>query len=130
SKMPEVHPDKDVPTSFLNKYPMKNDEEVLPRDAIKLDDDMAVAMRKMKRSFELNRRLPQVDCRICGYQSCQALTDAVVNNKADIRQCIFVQRILEQTDKMTTSEAIRIERNIWGDQKLDKDSLKGLDITP
>ena len=103
--------------------------EVKPRSMDKLDDDMAVAMRKMKRSFELNRRLPQVDCRICGYKSCQALTDAVVNNKADIRQCIFVQRILEQTDKMTTAEAIRIERNIWGDKKLDKDSLKGLDIT-
>ena len=103
--------------------------EVKPRSMDKLDDDMAVAMRKMKRSFELNRRLPQVDCRICGYKSCQALTDAVVNNKADIRQCIFVQRILEQTDKMTTAEAIRIERGIWGDQKLDKDSMKGLDIT-
>ena len=63
------------------------------------------------------------------FNSCQALTDAVVNNKADIRQCIFVQRILEQTDKMTTAEAIRIERNVWGGQKLDKDSLKGLDIT-
>ena len=103
--------------------------KVMPRSMDKLDDDMAVAMRKMKRSFELNRRLPQVDCRICGFKSCQALTDAVVNGKADIRQCIFVQRILEQTDKMTTSEAIRIGREIWGDKKLDKDSLKGLDIT-
>lgn len=102
--------------------------EVKPRPMDKLDDDMSVAMRKMKRSFELNRSLPQVDCRICGYQSCHALTDAVVNGDADIRQCIFVQRILEQTDKMTTTEAIRVERGIWGDQKLDKDSLKGLDL--
>lgn len=103
--------------------------KVKPRSMDKLDDDMAIAMRKMKRSFELNRHLPQVDCRICGYKSCQALTDAVVNNRADIRQCIFVQRILEQTDKMTTAEAIRLERDIWGDQKLDKTSLKGLDLS-
>ncbi|MBO4281859.1 MAG: 4Fe-4S binding protein [Bacteroidales bacterium] len=102
--------------------------KVEPRSMDKLDEDIGVAMRKMKKSFELNSNLPQVDCRICGYQSCKALSDAVVNGQADIRQCIFVQRIMELTDKMSTAESIRLQRNIWGDQKLDKDSLKGMAI--
>ncbi len=102
--------------------------EVQPRPMDKLDDNISIAMRKMKKVFEISNSLPQVDCRICGYQTCMALAEAVVNNKADIRQCIFVQRILEQTDKLTTAEALKITKRIWGEAKLDKDSIKTLDM--
>lgn len=102
--------------------------EVYPRSMDKLDDNISVAMRKMKKVFEITNDLPQVDCRICGYQTCKALAEAVVNNTADIRQCFFVQRILEQTDKLTTTEALKITRKVWGDIKLDKDSIKHLDL--
>lgn len=102
--------------------------KVEPRSIDKLDDDISIAMRKMKKSFEINAKLPQVDCRICGYQSCKALSEAIVNGKADIRQCIFVQRMLEQTDKQTSYESINIERKIWGNKKLDKNIIKGFDL--
>ncbi len=102
--------------------------EVLPRSMDKLDDNISVAMRKMKKVFEINEDLPQVDCRICGYQTCKALSEAVVNNEADIKQCIFVQRILEQTDKLTTMEALKITKKVWGEAKLDKNSIKNLDL--
>ena len=102
--------------------------EVQPRSMDKLDDNISVAMRKMKKVFEITNDLPQVDCRICGYQTCKALAEAVVNNKADIRQCIFVQRILEQTDKLTTAEALKITKKVWGEVKVDKDSIKHLDL--
>lgn len=102
--------------------------EVQPRSMDKLDDNISVAMRKMKKVFEITNDLPQVDCRICGYQTCKALAEAVVNNTADIRQCFFVQRILEQTDKLTTAEALKITKKVWGEIKLDKDSIKHLDL--
>lgn len=102
--------------------------EVLPRSMDKLDDDIAVAMRKMKKVFEINNNLPQVDCRICGYQTCKALAEAVVNNESDIKQCVFVQRILEQTDKMTTAEALALGKKVWGESKLDKYSIKNLNL--
>lgn len=101
---------------------------VQPRSMDKLDDNISVAMRKMKKVFEITNDLPQVDCRICGYQTCKALAEAVVNNVADIRQCIFIQRILEQTDKLTTTEALKITKKVWGEVKLDKDSIKHLDL--
>ena len=102
--------------------------EVQPRSMDKLDDNISVAMRKMKKVFEITNDLPKVDCRICGYQTCKALAEAVVNNQADIRQCIFVQRILEQTDKLTTAEALKITKKVWGEVKVDKDSIKHLDL--
>jgi len=103
-------------------------EKIEPRSMDKLDDNIAVAMRKMKKVYEITQDLPQVDCRICGYQSCKALAESVVNNEADVRQCLFVQRILEQTDKMTYSEVLKMTREIWGDKKVDKDSIKHLDL--
>lgn len=102
--------------------------EVKPRSMDKLDDNISVAMRKMKKVFEITNDLPKVDCRICGYQTCKALAEAVVNNQADIRQCFFVQRILEQTDKLTTMEALKLTKKVWGEVKLDKDSIKHLDL--
>ena len=102
--------------------------EVQPRSMDKLDDNVAIAMRKMKKVFEITNDLPKVDCRICGYQTCKALAEAVVNDKADIRQCVFVQRILEQTDKLTPQEALKITKQIWGEIKLDKNSIKHLDL--
>lgn len=86
--------------------------KVEPRSMDKLDDDIAVAMRKMKKAYEINSHLPQVDCRICGYQSCKELAIAIVNQKASMTHCIFVQRVLEQGDKLTNMESIKITRKI------------------
>jgi ArsR family metal-binding transcriptional regulator len=97
---------------------------VHPRSIMKLDDDMAEAMIKMKRIYELNRLLPQVDCGICGSPTCKSLSEDVVQNQASIKQCIFVQKILEQNDKLDVQESVRIMKSIWSDNKLDKNSLK------
>ncbi len=100
--------------------------EVEPRSMDKLDDNIAIAMRKMKKSFEINSHLPQVDCRICGYQTCKELATAIVNNEAEISQCIFVQRILENSDKLSTIEAIKITKSIWGENKIDTNIIKNI----
>jgi hypothetical protein len=97
---------------------------VLPRSIMKLDDDMAEAMIKMKRIYELNRVLPQVDCGICGSPTCKSLSEDVVQNQASIKQCIFVQKILEQNEKMEIAESVQIMKSIWSDNKLDQNSLK------
>jgi hypothetical protein len=99
-------------------------EEIHPRSILKLDDNLAEAMTKMKRIYETNRLLPQVDCGICGSPTCKALSEDVVQNGADLRQCIFVQRIHEQNEWIENPEAIRIMREIWGEGKLDKNALK------
>ncbi|MFZ4522830.1 MAG: [Fe-Fe] hydrogenase large subunit C-terminal domain-containing protein [Bacteroidales bacterium] len=112
--------------SLKDNYLMENIhlEEVLPRSIMKLDDNMAEAMIKMKRIYGLNRVLPQVDCGICGSPTCKALSEDVVQNNANIKQCIFVQKILEQNDKMDIAESVKIMKSIWSDNKLDQNSLK------
>jgi len=91
---------------------------------MKLDDQEMQAMIKMKRIYELNNVLPQVDCGICGSPSCKALSEDIVQHNAHLRQCIFVQRILEQNDQMDPAESMKIMAGIWSDQKLDKNKLK------
>jgi len=101
---------------------------VEPRSMDKMDDDLATAMQKMKRAFEINQNLPQVDCRICGYQSCKNLSEAVVKGDAEVEQCIFIQRILEHCDKMDISESMKVMTKIWGTKKTSSSIAKTLNL--
>ncbi|MBR4136347.1 MAG: 4Fe-4S binding protein [Bacteroidales bacterium] len=101
---------------------------VEPRSMEKMDDDLAIAMQKMKRAFEINQNLPQVDCRICGYQSCKALSEATVKGEAEVEQCIFIQRILEHCDKMDISETMKVMTKIWGTKKTSSSIAKNLNL--
>lgn len=101
---------------------------VEPRSMDKMDDNMAVAMQKLRRAFEINQNLPQVDCRICGYQSCKALAEAVVNGKAEVSQCIFIQLALEHSEKLTALDTKRINTQIWGTKKTDPSIAKNLNL--
>lgn len=98
--------------------------EIHPRSILKLDDTVAGAMVKMKRIYELNQLLPKVDCGICGSPSCKSFSEDIVQGYANITQCIFIQKILEQNDKLDTVESTVIMRKIWGEYKLDKNGLK------
>lgn len=102
--------------------------KVEPRSMDKMDDNMAVAMQKMRRAFDINQNLPQVDCRICGYQSCKALSEAVVNGNAEVEQCVFVQRALEHSDKLSMLESAKITNKIWGTKKTDPSIAKNLNL--
>ncbi len=99
-------------------------EQVIPRSIMKLDDNLAEAMIKMKRIYELNRMLPQVDCGICGSPSCKSLSEDIVKNEASLKQCIFVQRVMEQNEQLDSSDSVNIMREIWSDKKLDRNILK------
>jgi Asp-tRNA(Asn)/Glu-tRNA(Gln) amidotransferase C subunit len=100
--------------------------KILPRSIIKLDDNMAEAMKKMKRIHEINNVLPQVDCGICGAPSCQAFAEDIVQKGIDIKSCIFVQKVLEQNDKLDNAETIDLMIKTWGISKLDKSKIKEL----
>lgn len=101
---------------------------VEPRSMDKMDDNLAVAMQKMRKAFEINQNLPQVDCRICGFQSCKALSEAVATGKAEVEQCIFVQRALEHSEKLSHLDSLRINTKIWGTKKNDPSIAKNLNL--
>lgn len=113
-------------TDYLNEHHTVG--KVSPRSIDKMDDNMALAMQKMKKAFEINNNLPQVDCRMCGYQSCKALSEAVANDKADVTKCVFVMLALEYSDKIDIREAVQIATKTWGSKKTDPTIAKNLNL--
>lgn len=112
---------------FSSKEFLHENSSISPieaRSIMKLDDKIPEAMSKMKRMFEINRMLPQVDCGICGNPSCQSFAEDIVQNNANIKQCVFVQKILEQNEKLDITESVDIMRSIWGFKKLDRNGLR------
>ena len=100
--------------------------KIQPRSIVKLDDNRAEAMRKMQRIRQLKEILPQVDCGICGAPSCRAFAEDMVQKGADIRSCVFVQKVLQQNNKLDLQQAIELMKKTWGEDKFDKSFLDTL----
>ena len=98
--------------------------EIKPRSMMKLDEDMAKAMKKMERSNRLMCFLPGIDCGSCGAPSCQALAEDIVQGKAAISHCIFLQKTMEQTRKLHPDHSFRIMEKIWGKDRFGKNCNK------
>jgi len=91
-----------------------------PRSIIKLDENMGEAMKKMEKVNRIMQLLPMVDCGICGAPSCQALARDIVQSDATIKQCIFIQKILEQRGELSLEEGVEIMQKVWGYGKTNK----------
>ena len=88
--MPKTHPDTDVPSSLMTKYPLKTNVPFKPNGAIKLDDNLAEAMRKMKHMNEILERLPGYDCGSCGSPTCRSFAEDIVRGYCTEMDCIHV----------------------------------------
>ncbi len=110
----------------LSKYLVEHIEisRVNPRSMLKLDDDRIEAMKKLERVRNLMCFLPGIDCGGCGSPSCEALAKDIVKKKADISDCVFVQKKMQVTKKLHPEHSIRIVDKIWGHDRLDKDCSK------
>jgi iron only hydrogenase large subunit-like protein len=93
-------------------------EEIKPRSMMKLDEDMGEALRKMKLIRQIMQMLPQVDCGACGSPGCRALAEDIVQGRAIMENCIFIQRRYENKGMLKTPDAINIMRKIWGNEKI------------
>ncbi len=94
-------------------------DRVKPRSMDKLDEDMGKALTKMRRVQEIMNSLPHVDCGICGSPTCNALAEDIVQGEADIRQCIYVQKKMEQQGELPCAESMEIMKAIWGEKKFE-----------
>jgi len=69
-----------------------HDRPIEPRPTLKLDDDMATAIRKMEQMEQILDSLPGLDCGSCGAPNCQALAEDVVRGLATEMDCVFKLR--------------------------------------
>jgi iron only hydrogenase large subunit-like protein len=60
-----------------------------PRPALKLDDDIVVAMHKIELIDDTLKRLPGLDCGSCGSPTCRALAEDIVQGTASETDCVF-----------------------------------------
>jgi Na+-translocating ferredoxin:NAD+ oxidoreductase RNF subunit RnfB len=92
-------------------------QEIKPRSMMKLDEDMAEAMKKMDKARQIMEILPLTDCGACGAPNCQAFANDIVQGEASIRQCIFIQKSREHTGELHPEESLTILKSIWGEDK-------------
>ncbi|MBI9057963.1 MAG: 4Fe-4S binding protein [Labilibaculum sp.] len=97
--------------------------KVEPRSILSLDSDMMVAMQKMKKINRIMKVLPQIDCGACGAPRCQALAEDVVQGKAKMTQCVFLQKMLTKEGLISPQESFDISENTWGKKRFEKKNI-------
>lgn len=91
-KSPNIHPDEKVSSSYMSKYPLLTDKKLTPNGAMKLDEDIVEAMKKMEKLEEIARSLPGYDCGSCGSPTCRAFAEDIVRGYATKLDCIHVMK--------------------------------------
>ena len=85
-----THPDEKVNVSYLNKYNLLGDKHITANSAMKLDDDIVEAMRKIEQMEEIVRRLPGYDCGSCGSPTCRTFAEDIVRGYCREMDCIHI----------------------------------------
>lgn len=100
-------------TAEIPQLPMQN-----------LDQDISKAIAKLQRQRKLMCFLPGIDCAACGAPTCSAFARDVVTRKADLSQCVFLQRMMEKHGKLSPEHAFKINEKIWGINRFEKDCYR------
>ena len=99
-------------------------KKVNPRPIEKLDEDISKALRKMERKRRLMCFLPGFDCAACGAPDCQSLSEDIVQGRAQVSHCIFMQQVMMDQKKLNHDHAKKITESIWGSERLQKNCNK------
>ena len=95
-------------------------EEIPPRSIDLLDENFMAAMEKMEKIKRIMKVLPLIDCGACGAPSCQTLARDVVQGKAKLNRCVFMQKLLCKDALMTAEESLRLSERTWGDTRFEQ----------
>ncbi len=82
--------------------PLSFDREILPRNVMRLDDDLKIAMRKRELMEDILTRLPGLDCGSCGSPTCRSLAEDIVRGFARELDCVILlkERVAELAHQM------------------------------
>lgn len=97
---------------------------VEPRNIDKLDEDISLAMKKMERKRRMMCFLPGFDCGGCGAPDCQTLAEDIVQGRAQISHCVFIQQQMINQKLLSSEKAYKITESIWGSERLEKNCNK------
>ncbi len=84
-------------------------KEIYSRPAMKLDEDIKVAMKMMEEIERITEELPGLDCGSCGAPSCRALAEDIVRGEAEKTDCIF---LLKDEIKKVADHMAKLEKRM------------------
>ena len=120
--------EKDKPNKLTDPFINIREHSTLgciePRNIEKLDEDLSVAMKKMERKRRMMCFLPGFDCGACGAHDCQTLAEDIVQGRAQISHCVFLQQQLINQNLLSHEKAFKITGEIWGSERLEKNCNK------
>ncbi len=76
-------------------YPMS--QPFRPRGGMRLDEDLKVAMEKLRCIDEVVKKFPGIDCGSCGCPNCLALAEDVVQGYASEKDCVYVLKGMKRS---------------------------------
>lgn len=88
--------------------------EIPARPVMALDPDRGKAIGKMQKVEELLKVLPGIDCAACGSPNCRALAEDIVQERAELSWCVFLQEQYIRDQRISVEEADEINARIWG----------------
>ena len=99
-------------------------ERIEPQFVFSLDENRIKALEKLKTVDKILCQLPGVDCGGCGAPNCHALAEDIVQGKAKMTNCIFLQKRYLKENKITVEKACSNLEKIWGKQRFEADCNK------
>ena len=88
----EENQDLNVDSGMMTKYDLYDDKRIMPNSAMKLDDDLMEAARKMEQIEKIYKELPGFDCGSCGSPTCRTFAEDVVQGVATKMDCIHMMK--------------------------------------
>jgi len=86
--------------------------------------DRIKAMEKMSKAQRIVCFLPGIDCGACGAPNCQALAEDMVNNKAKMSDCTFLQQMWVDEGRINARKAFLNTQKKWGTDRFKADCNK------
>jgi len=99
-------------------------QEVKSRPVFVLDENRMRALGKMEKINRILCFLPGIDCGGCGAPNCHALAEDIVQGKARLTDCIFLQSRYVNEQKIKPEKAYKNMENTWGEKRFEADCNK------
>ncbi len=99
-------------------------DKVKAKHVFVLDYDRNAAIRKLKRIDKILCLLPAIDCGGCGAPNCHALAEDIVQGKARMTDCVFLQNKFVKEQKLKPGKAFENLEKKWGKNRFDADCSK------
>ncbi len=99
-------------------------EPIQPKPIFTLDENRTKALEKLKKIDKIMCQLPSIDCGGCGAPNCHALAEDIVQGKAKMTDCVFLQKRHLKENKITIKKVYKNMGGVWGEKRFEADCTK------